>query len=68
MMQKKDNERAKKAMQKAGVKFIDTPAALVAQLQEEGQKVWKALVGTLYQQAMLDKVLKIRAEAVKKFP
>lgn len=67
-MVRKDNERAKKAMQKAGVKFVDTPAALVAELQSEAQKVWKALVGTLYQQAMLDKVLKIRGEAVKKFP
>jgi TRAP-type C4-dicarboxylate transport system substrate-binding protein len=67
-MVRKDNERAKKAMQKAGVKFIETPAALVAELQSEGQKVWKTLVGSLYQQPMLDKVLKIRGEAVKKFP
>ena len=67
-MVRKDNERAKKAMQKAGVKFIDTPAALVSELQAEGQKVWKSLVGSLYQQPMLDKVLKIRGEAVKKFP
>ena len=67
-MVRKDNERAKKAMQKAGVKFVETPAALVAELQAEGQKVWKTLVGSLYQQPMLDKVLKIRGEAVKKFP
>jgi TRAP-type C4-dicarboxylate transport system substrate-binding protein len=67
-MVRKDNERAKKAMQKAGVKFVETPAALVAELQSEGQKVWKTLVGSLYQQPMLDKVLKIRGEAVKKFP
>ncbi len=67
-MVRKDNERAKKAMQKSGVKFIDTPAALVADLQVEGQKVWKTLVGSLYKQDMLDKVLKFRGEALKKFP
>jgi hypothetical protein len=67
-MVRKDNERAKKAMQKSGVKFVDTPAALVAELQAEGQKVWKTLVGSLYQPAMLDKVLKFRNEAIKKFP
>jgi TRAP-type C4-dicarboxylate transport system substrate-binding protein len=67
-MIRKDNERAKKAMQKSGVKFVDTPAALVTELQAEGQKVWKALVGSLYQQGMLDKVLKLRGEALKKYP
>jgi TRAP-type C4-dicarboxylate transport system substrate-binding protein len=65
---RKDNERAKKAMQKSGVQFVDVPAALVSELQGVGQKVWTELVGTLYKKEFLDKVLKSRAEAQKKFP
>jgi TRAP-type C4-dicarboxylate transport system substrate-binding protein len=65
---RKDNERAKKAMQKSGVTFVDVPAAMVTDLQAVGQKVWKELVGTLYKQEFLDKVLKYRAEAQKKHP
>jgi len=65
---RKDNERAKKAMQKSGVTFVDTPAALVADLETEGKKVWGALVGTLYKKEFLEKVMKFRDEAVKKYP
>jgi TRAP-type C4-dicarboxylate transport system substrate-binding protein len=65
---RKDNERAKKAMQKSGVQFVPVPQALVAEMKAESEKVWKALVGTLYKQEFLDKVLKYRAEAQKKFP
>jgi TRAP-type C4-dicarboxylate transport system substrate-binding protein len=65
---RKDNERAKKAMQKSGVQFVAVPAAFIADLNAESEKVWTGLVGSLYQQQFLDKVLKFRAEALKKFP
>jgi TRAP-type transport system periplasmic protein len=65
---RKDNERAKKAMQKSGVQFVAVPEAMISDLRAEAQKVWKALVGTLYDQKLLDKVLKLREEAIKKYP
>jgi TRAP-type C4-dicarboxylate transport system substrate-binding protein len=65
---RKDNERAKKAMEKSGVKFVDVPAALITEMQAEAQKVWTGLVGSLYQKAFLEKILKFRADAIKKFP
>ncbi len=59
---RKDNERAKKAMQKAGVTFTNTPQALVTDFETNSKAVWKALVGKLYDQALLDEVIKYRDE------
>jgi TRAP-type transport system periplasmic protein len=62
---RKDNERAKKAMQKQGVKFSTTPAALVSDFEKEGKGVWDDLAGSLYSKDLLDKVKKHVAEARK---
>jgi TRAP-type C4-dicarboxylate transport system substrate-binding protein len=59
---RKDNEKAKKAMQGAGVKFTNTPAALVSDFETNSKAVWKAMAGKLYDQALLDKVIKFRDE------
>ena len=60
---RKDNERAKKAMQKSGVKFTKTPQALITEFDNASQKVWQSLVGKLYDKALLEKVIKYRNEA-----
>ncbi len=59
---RRDNKRAHKAIVRAGVKVIETPAATVAEFQEIAEKVWKEMVGKLYSQKDLDRVLKYRAE------
>jgi TRAP-type transport system periplasmic protein len=59
---RKDNERAAKAITRAGVKTIETPPAMVADFDKRSQEVWKELVGKVYSQADLDMVLKYRAE------
>ena len=64
-MVRKDNERAKKAMQKSGVQFVATPAPLVAEMQAGAQKVYTILTGKLYSPEILKKVQKHVAEAPK---
>lgn len=59
---RKDNKRAHKAMIRAGVKEIATPAATEAAFQKVGEQVWKDMVGKLFSQKDLDRVLKYRAE------
>jgi TRAP-type C4-dicarboxylate transport system substrate-binding protein len=60
-----DNERAKTAMQKQGVKFTPSPASMVADFEKEGQSVWSELAGKLYGKDLLDKVTRYRDEARK---
>ena len=57
-----DNERAAKAISRAGVKTIDTPATMANQFDKHAQSVWKELVGKVYSKEDLDMVLKYRAE------
>ena len=59
---RKDNKRAHKAMLRAGVKEIETPAETVETFRKTGEAVWTELVGELYSQKDLDRVLKYRAE------
>jgi TRAP-type C4-dicarboxylate transport system substrate-binding protein len=59
---RKDNKRAHKAMIRAGVKEIETPASTKAAFKTTGEEVWKLMVGKLYSQKDLDRVLKYRAE------
>jgi TRAP-type C4-dicarboxylate transport system substrate-binding protein len=54
---RKDNERAKKAMIKAGVEFVPAPEATIKTVTTAAEGVWKDLVGTLYDQKLLDEVL-----------
>jgi TRAP-type C4-dicarboxylate transport system substrate-binding protein len=59
---RKDNKRAHKAMVRAGVKEIETPDSTKAQFTKIGEEVWTEMVGKLYSQKDLDRVLKYRAE------
>jgi TRAP-type C4-dicarboxylate transport system substrate-binding protein len=58
---KKDNERALKAMAKAGVKMVDAPPELAAKLQDAAEKSWHALAGKVFSQEELDMALEHRA-------
>lgn len=57
-----DNERAAKAISRAGVKTIDTPSAMSAEFDKHAQSVWQELVGKVYSKEDLAMVLKYRAE------
>jgi TRAP-type C4-dicarboxylate transport system substrate-binding protein len=59
---RKDNKRAKKAMQKDGIKFVNTPAALKTKLQAQAEKVWAELAGDVYTKDELEMALKYRDE------
>ena len=63
---RKENKKAKKAMENAGIKFVETPAALQAEMEKEAKKVWDELAGKLYDKALLEKVKKYAAEGAKK--
>jgi hypothetical protein len=49
-------------MTSKGIKVIDTPVGMVDQFRKDAEAVWKDLVGKVYTQEELDKVLKIRDE------
>ena len=59
---RRDNKRAHKAIVRAGVKIIDTPPETEAEFRTIAEGVWKDMVGELYSQKDLDRVLKYRAE------
>ncbi|MCP4444847.1 MAG: hypothetical protein GY811_05810 [Myxococcales bacterium] len=59
---RRDNKRAHKAIVRAGVKVIETPAATQAEFQKIAETVWTDMVGKLYSQKDLDRVLRYRAE------
>lgn len=63
---RRDNDRAKRAMQKNGIRFVDTPQALRSKLEAEAQKLWKRLAGKVYTEQELAMVLKYRDEFRKK--
>ncbi len=63
---RKDNEGSLKQMKQKGIKVIETPADMVSEFRTTAEKVWKDLVGTLYTQKELDKVLKHRDDFRKK--
>lgn len=57
-----DNERAAKAISRAGVKTIDTPPAMATEFDKHAKSVWQEMVGKLYSKEDLAMVLKYRAE------
>lgn len=57
-----DNERAFKAITRAGVKVIETPAAMVSEFDKKAQEVWQEMAGKIFSKEDLDLVLKYRAE------
>jgi TRAP-type C4-dicarboxylate transport system substrate-binding protein len=57
-----DNERAFKAITRAGVQVIETPAAMVAEFDKKAQEVWQEMIGKVYSKEDLEHVLKFRAE------
>jgi TRAP-type C4-dicarboxylate transport system substrate-binding protein len=59
---RKDNERALKAMVKAGISIDTTPPALATWFEREARGVWKDLAGTVYTEEELETVLKYRDE------
>jgi TRAP-type C4-dicarboxylate transport system substrate-binding protein len=65
---RKDNDDATKQMERKGVKVVPTPAAMQADFDKAAQEVWKDLVGKVYTQEDLDKVLKFRDEYRAKHP
>ena len=65
---RRDNKRAHKAIVRAGVKVIETPPETQAEFQKVAEEVWKEMVGELYSQKDLDRVLKYRAEYRAKHP
>jgi TRAP-type C4-dicarboxylate transport system substrate-binding protein len=54
---RRDNERAKKALLKAGLTVVKVPDDAQAALVAAGREVWRRLAGKLYSQALLDRVL-----------
>ena len=59
---RKDNESAKKQMERKGVKISETPADMVAAFDKAAQAVWAKLAGKMYTKAELEMVLKYRDE------
>ena len=59
---RKDNERAKKAMKKHGLKFSAASADMESKLRAEALAVYDALIGEVYSKAELEMVLKYREE------
>ena len=65
---RKDNESAKKQMERKGVKISDSPAEMIAAFDSAADAVWKELTGKMYSKAELDLVLKHRADYRAKNP
>ncbi|HWM85115.1 MAG TPA: TRAP transporter substrate-binding protein DctP, partial [Kofleriaceae bacterium] len=59
---RQDNERAFKAVTRAGVKVIETPATMVAEFEKRSQEVWQEMAGKIYSKEDLALVLKYRDE------
>jgi TRAP-type transport system periplasmic protein len=59
---RKDNLRAFKAITRAGVQVIETPAGMVAEFEKKAQEVWNEQAGKIYSKDDLEKVLKYRDE------
>lgn len=65
---RKDNESAKKTMQRKGVKVTETSPAMLAEFDKAASQVWADLTGKMYSKAELELVLKHRAEFRAKKP
>ena len=65
---RKDNESAKKQMERKGVKITETPADMVTAFDKAAADVWTSLAGKMYSKAELDMVMKYRAEYRAKNP
>lgn len=65
---RKDNESARKQMERKGVKITETSADLISTFDKAAQDVWKELAGKMYTKAELDMVLKYRDEYRAKNP
>ena len=59
---RKDNDRAFKAITRAGIKVIETPPAFAAELEKRSHEVWQDLAGKVYSKEDLALVLKHRDE------
>ncbi|HEU5061338.1 MAG TPA: TRAP transporter substrate-binding protein DctP [Kofleriaceae bacterium] len=59
---RKDNARASKAITRAGVQVVETPAGMVAEIEKKAQEVWNEQAGKIYSKDDLDKVIKYRDE------
>ena len=59
---RKDNESARKQMERKGVKITETSPELVAAFDKAAQDVWKELAGKMYSKAELEMVMKYRDE------
>ena len=65
---RKDNESAKKQMERKGVKISETTPELLADFDKAAQAVWTELTGKIYTKAELEMVLKYRDEYRAKNP
>jgi TRAP-type C4-dicarboxylate transport system substrate-binding protein len=59
---RKDNGRALKALEREGLTVVQTPDDVIAEFEEQAEKMWEAGVGSAYTQAELDMVKKYRKE------
>ena len=65
---RKDNESAKKQMERKGVKISATTPELLADFDKAAKDVWADLTGKVYTKAELEMVLKYRDEYRAKNP
>ncbi len=65
---RKDNESARKQMERKGVKVSPTPPEMVAAFDKAAQEVWQELAGKMYSKAELALVIKYRDEYRAKNP
>ena len=65
---RKDNESARKQMERKGVKVSPTPPEMVAAFDKAAQDVWQELAGKMYSKAELALVIKYRDEYRAKHP
>ena len=59
---RKDNEKSLETLKAAGIQFVPMDAANLKVIEEKSKTVWTAMVGKLYPQALLGKVVKYLAE------
>ena len=59
---RKDNKESEKQLKRKGITITTTPPEMVTAFQTAAEKVWQSLVGKLYTQKDLDKVIKYRDE------
>jgi glycerate-2-kinase/TRAP-type C4-dicarboxylate transport system substrate-binding protein len=59
---RRDNERAKNAIRKAGVAVVAVPDDAHALFALAGRQVWQRLAGKLYPRELLDRVVRLAAE------